>query len=326
MSERLTTPARPLPQPDADLGYLFRLAPTGSTAHAPRVWSHAHGRRQAGPAAPDGRTRRRDRASRIPPAHHRPGRPARQGSEKPAARFPIPRIVAAGMGPPGLPVDGSRGCPRWRPRWPLVGQLRRGVVAPLRVQRVPPRREGVLPVRGRPGGGDLVPADRAFLVRRPPRNAVGWLLILTSVLGITPWLSPECLLGDALVADSYCARTAIRIVAVHQPHLLFATDNYSGSETATGGPTNPTQLARPTRPGSADLPAANEHVNVSCLRRRHRPLIPTRPPRQAQNRQQHRHRRPDRHRGHRQEPRRPRLRQGRHRRGHSDRLSITATP
>jgi DNA-binding MarR family transcriptional regulator len=26
MSERLTTPARPLPQPDADLGYLFRLA------------------------------------------------------------------------------------------------------------------------------------------------------------------------------------------------------------------------------------------------------------------------------------------------------------
>src|SRR4029077_10081727 len=26
MSERLTTSARPLPQPDADLGYLFRLA------------------------------------------------------------------------------------------------------------------------------------------------------------------------------------------------------------------------------------------------------------------------------------------------------------
>jgi hypothetical protein len=174
--------------------------------------------------------------------------------------------------------------------------------------------------------GILYPQTGAFLVRRTPRNAVGWLLILTSVLGITPWLSPECLLGDALVADSYCARTAIRIVAIHQPHLLFATDNYSGSETATGGPTNSTQLARPTRPGSPDLPAANEHVNVFCLRRRHRPLLPTRPPRQAQNRQQHRHRRPDRPRRHRQEPRRPRLRQGRQRRGHSDRLSITATP
>ena len=49
-------------------------------------------------------------------------------------------------------------------------------------------------------------------------------------------------------------------------------------------------------------------------------------PRQAQNRQQHLHRRPDRHRRRRQEPRRPRLRQGRHRRGHRDRLSIPATP
>ena len=56
-----------------------------------------------------------------------------------------------------------------------------------------------------------------------------------------------------------------------------------------------------------------------------RPDPPGRP-RQAPHRQQHLHRRPDRHRRRRQEPRRPRLRQGRHRRGHRDRLSTPATP
>ena len=60
-------------------------------------------------------------------------------------------------------------------------------------------------------------------------------------------------------------------------------------------------------------------------RRRDHPDPPGRP-RQAPHRQQHRHRRTDRHRRRRQEPRRPRLRQGRHRRGHRDRLSITTTP
>ena len=72
-------------------------------------------------------------------------------------------------------------------------------------------------------------------------------------------------------------------------------------------------------------PRAGRPHNRAVHRRRRHPDPPGRP-RQAPHRQQHLHRRPDRHRRRRQEPRRPRLRQGRNRRGHRDRLSIPATP
>jgi hypothetical protein len=89
------------------------------------------------------------------------------------------------------------------------------------------------------------------------------------------------------------------------------------------------------RPGATESPASRKIAKYRQLALTIRQVGPaptrTRPVSAAfrphpQNRQQHRRRHPHRHRRRRQEPRRPGSRQGRHRRGHRDRLSIPTTP
>src|ERR1022692_4702328 len=70
-----------------------------------------------------------------------------------------------------------------RPRRDL-GALRGGLGGGLCLQHVPYRAKGALLLRGRPGGRNTLPARWRLPRPTRPANAVGWLLIATSVLGV----------------------------------------------------------------------------------------------------------------------------------------------